>query len=81
MQYNLATFRYVFLSNKYFKIQHFYWFWIGADDLKGKILQHRGGPGRKAGEADILMNLFILVRQAEHEMKNGDPNVCSNSIL
>ena len=58
-----------------------YCFLKGADDLKGKILQHRGGPGRKAGESDILMNLFILVRQAEHEMKNGDPNVCSNSII
>ena len=33
------------------------------------------GTGKKAGESDVLMSLFILVRQAEHEMKNGDPNV------
>ena len=35
------------------------------------------GTRKKAGESDIVMNLFILVRQAEHEMKNGDPNVSS----
>ena len=46
----------------------------GADDLKGKILQQRA-TGKKNGESDILMNLFILARQAEHEMKNGDPIV------
>ena len=49
---------------------------IGVDDLKGKLLQQRT-LGKKNGEADILMNLFILARQAEHEMKNGDPIVSS----
>ena len=49
---------------------------LGADDLKGKLLQQRT-LGKKNGESDILMNLFILARQAEHEMKNGDPIVSS----
>ena len=52
---------------------------LGAEDLKGKIGLGTRGTGKKTGEADILMGLFILVRQAEHEMKNGDPNVCEEN--
>lgn len=53
---------------------------LGAEDLKGKILKHRGTRKKTfRQESDILMGLFILVRQAEHEMKNGDPNVCTKN--
>ena len=57
------------------KYKHNYIHFEGADDLKGKFLQHCGEPGKKVVESDILMNLFILIKQAKHEMKNGDPNV------
>jgi hypothetical protein len=39
------------------------------------------GTKKKVGESDIVMNLFILVRQAEHEMKNGDPNVSTGKTI
>ena len=50
-----------------------------GEDLKGHILKHRGTT-KKTAESTILMNLFILVRQAEHEMKNGDPNVSVDKL-
>ena len=39
------------------------------------------GTRKKEGESDIVMNLFLLVLQAEHEMKNGDPNVSRGEMM
>lgn len=45
-----------------------------AEDLKGHILKHRGDMMRSktTGESEIL-GLFILLEQAEYELKHGDP--------
>ena len=50
------------------------------DELKRQMLS-RNATRKKTGESDIVMNVFILVRQAEHEMKNGDPNVSSGKTI
>ena len=55
-------------------------FFSGVEDLKGHILKRRGSKTKKTGESAILMGLFILVRQAEHEIKNGNPSVHYNNI-
>ena len=44
----------------------------GSDDLKGCIMKHRG---RMADRIPLEFDINILIEQAEHEMKRGDPYV------
>ena len=44
----------------------------GHSDLKGSIMKHRGRLMNE-GKEDFEMNIGVLLEQAEHEMKWGDP--------
>lgn len=55
----------------------------GAEDLKGSILKHRGELSRnnkEAGSVELAQNIDVLLQQAHHELKLGDPEVICHRV-
>ena len=63
-----------------FFLKHFWvdlrFFTVGAEDLKGHIMKHRGDMMQsiRSGE-DEGQNIQVILEQAEHELRHGDPEV------
>ena len=47
----------------------------GAEDLKGHIMKHRGDLMKNSDGQFEGQNVNVILEQAEHELKHGDPEV------